>query len=76
MMPYSDLHVVTQALRWYRIRCIAHRLRKFGFESGVNHLSAEDLLALATMMPEAQAETLRAESVLRGNTPTNERIAP
>jgi len=61
--PYADLHPVQAAIRWYRIRCIAHRLRKFGFERGINLLSKEDLIALATMMPEAQAQILMEEAM-------------
>lgn len=69
MTPYSTLHPVQQAIRWYRIRVIAHRLRKFGFEHGINHLSSEDLRALATMMPEHQSAVLLEEADSKDGNP-------
>lgn len=39
----------------YAIRCLAHRLRKFGFEDFVNDLDARSLVVLAFMVHEPMA---------------------
>lgn len=55
-------HDVRTAWRDYALRCCAHRLRKFGFESHVNHYSAIELRALSTMVGEVAAPGLLREA--------------
>jgi len=58
-MTQSD---VRTAWRQFALQCAAHRLRKFGFESHINHYNPEDLRALAQMMPPAAAMALMSEA--------------
>jgi len=51
-----------QAFRIYNARCLAHRLRKFGFESHINSLPPEDLRLIAAFMPPHQAKMLTQEA--------------
>lgn len=52
-------------LRCFAIRCVSHRLRKFGFERHVNHYDSRELRILASMMPPYQAEAILAEAELK-----------
>jgi len=50
---------------WYALDCLAHRLRKFGFEPIVNRLDAQSLRLLATMAHEPMATACRREADLK-----------
>lgn len=52
-------------LRCFAIRCVSHRLRKFGFERHVNHYDSRELRILASMMPPFQADAILAEAALK-----------
>ena len=46
---------------FYALRCLAHRLRKFGFEEIVNRLDTPSKIALASLVHEPMASALRKE---------------
>lgn len=46
------------ACRVFAMRCIAHRLKKWGFESGLNLLSPEDKFLLSSLFDGLQKEVL------------------
>lgn len=46
----------------YALRCLAHRLRKFGFEPIVNRLDSASKLLLSDMVHEPLASALRREA--------------
>lgn len=46
----------------YALRCMAHRLRKFGFEPIVNRLDSPSKLLLSGMVHEPLASALRREA--------------
>lgn len=46
----------------YGLQCLAHRLRKFGWEPCINNLDRESLRQLATMVHEPLASACRRES--------------
>lgn len=48
---------------FYALRCIGHRLRKFGFEKSVNMLDARSMLALALMAHKPMSDALRDEAI-------------
>ena len=64
---YPGANAAHVGLRLYCLRVIAHRIRKFGFEEGLNHLKPADLKVLASYMPPAQGRVITEE--------VNERLA-
>lgn len=65
---FPDLNRLQRACLLYAMRCISHRLRKLGFESGINRLSARELMLLSTMLYKHQAIAVRKEAILRDPT--------
>lgn len=64
---FNDLHMVQMACLFFRMRCLAHRLINFGFESFVNELDARELLVLACLMPQYQHDALVTEAYRKGD---------
>lgn len=62
---YPELNAVRLACVSYRLHCIAHRMRKFGFETSVNKLAPRDLLYLSTMVLAYQRQHFIAEAYRR-----------
>lgn len=62
---FPDENPIRRACIEYRLRCISHRLRKFGFESSINRLTARELLLMTTLVYPHQADALRREALLR-----------
>ncbi len=58
---YPGLNSGQIGIRLYALRCIAHRLRKFGFEDGINLLTPADLAVLASYMQGEQRKVLNEE---------------
>lgn len=50
---------------FYMIRCLAQRLRKWGFEPVVNKLDAQSMYCLATLVHEPLASALRREAAIK-----------
>lgn len=48
--------------QFYALRCMSHRLRKFGFEKSVNLLDAKSLLCLGIISHEPMASACIAEA--------------
>lgn len=63
---YPEMDEVQLSLKSYCLGCVAHRLRKFGFESGINAYQPRDLAALAFQLPEHQKNVLMNEAITRG----------
>lgn len=57
----SKQDILTEAMRSYRMHVVGHRLRKFGFEYGINHLSTDDLCVLRNMVYSHQKEAIDRE---------------
>lgn len=53
--PRKDAHM-------YAMRCVAHRVRKFGFEPLLNKMDPESLRMLAGMVHEPLAQACRREA--------------
>lgn len=51
---------------FYALRCLAHRLRKFGFEEVVNKLDPRSQVLLATLVHEPLSSALMREAESRG----------
>lgn len=50
---------------FYVIRCMAQRLRKWGFEPIVNKFDAQSMYCLATLVHEPLASALRREAAIK-----------
>lgn len=48
---FNDMHRVHFGVVSFRIRCLGHRLRSFGFEETVNRISPRERIALSCWMP-------------------------
>jgi hypothetical protein len=66
---YPEMDEVQLSLRMYSLGCIAHRMRKFGFENGINFLQPRDLMGLSLCLPLANRRGLIAEAIKRGFDP-------
>lgn len=66
---YPELDEVQLSLRKYALGCIAHRMRKFGFEAGINHLQPRDLMGLALCLPLENRRGLIKAAISRGFNP-------
>lgn len=66
---YPEMDEVQLSLRVYALGCIAHRLRKFGFEAGINYLQPRDLMALSLCLPLENRRALINEAISRGFCP-------
>ncbi len=60
---YPEHRGAWHAAHYYGLRCLAHRLRKFGWEPCVGTLDARSLRILATMVHEPLASACRREAV-------------
>jgi hypothetical protein len=52
--------------RWaqmYALRCLSHRVRKFGFEEVINRLDTKSLVAFSLMAHEPLASACRREAL-------------
>jgi len=63
---YPELDEVQLNFRVYAFGCVAHRLRKFGFESGINNYQPRDLVALSMFMQDNARAALLREGLNRG----------
>lgn len=59
----SDL--IEDAVRNYRMHVVAHRLRKFGFETSINKLSNADLSVLLHLVYPHQRQAIEKELAAR-----------
>lgn len=57
--------VIEDIIRSYRMHVVAHRLRKFGFETSMNKLSNKDLSVLSDMVYPHQKVAIERELELR-----------
>lgn len=57
--------VISTAIRGYRMHVVAHRLRKFGFESSINKLTTKDLQMLAQFVYTHQRKAIEREIAAR-----------
>lgn len=48
---FHDMHRVHFGVVMFRIRCLGHRLRSFGFEQTVNRIPPRERIALSCWMP-------------------------
>ena len=48
---FTDMHRVHFGVVMFRIRCLGHRIRSFGFEETVNRISPRERIALSCWMP-------------------------
>jgi hypothetical protein len=55
------MNKIKDSLRFYRMLCIAHRLRKFGFENQINDLDNEELGQLAVLVYPHQKAAIERE---------------
>lgn len=49
----------------YALRCLSHRVRKFGFEELLNRLDAKSLAVFSTIAHEPLASACRREALLK-----------
>lgn len=56
----------------YAMRCVAHRMRKFGFENLLNRMDADSLRMLADMVHEPLASACRREAAAKEVVPSNQ----
>lgn len=49
--------------QFYALRCMGHRMRKFGFEPVINRLDARSLLCLGIIAHEPMASACQAEAI-------------
>jgi len=55
---YKELHVVHAHCLLWRMRCLAHRLIEFGYESAVQHLTPPEIVVLSMLVPPAMSHEL------------------
>lgn len=55
---YRELHVVHAHCLLWRMKCQAHRLIEFGYESAVQHLTPPELVVLSMLVPPVMADAL------------------
>lgn len=55
---YKELHVVHAHCLLWRMKCLAHRLIEFGWESSVQHLSPPEMVVLSMLIPPAMAHVV------------------
>lgn len=59
---------VKRACRLYCLQCVAHRLRKFGFEPQINCYSGREIAMLAMLLPPVQRDVLAREAFRKDST--------
>ncbi len=62
---WPDWSEVRRACRIYSLQCVAHRLRKFGFEPQINCYSGREMAMLAMFMPLRQRDIMMAEAFIK-----------
>lgn len=54
-----------QRAQMYALRCLSHRVRKFGFEEVLNRLDGRSLAVLSVIVHEPLASACRREALLK-----------